>query len=175
MADAQPEFSHNTGRALLALDLQRKVTEATTIASAPGILTRCSSAPKPFLAFYPVLPRAAPTKLSTTNFHFIVTHYTVELSAPIMDKLHAICNQLPAVPQCGLVLLATVGGLFVASKLFSYLRLVLGSFILPGTNLRKYGKAGTWAVVTGASDGLGKELASLVVNAIEHGVSNSLK
>lgn len=117
------------------MDLQRKVTEATTIASAPGILTRCSSAPKPFLAFYPVLPRAAPTKLSTTNFHFIVTHYTVELSAPIMDKLHAICNQLPAVPQCGLVLLATVGGLFVASKLFSYLRLVLGSFILPGTNV----------------------------------------
>ncbi|KAJ4153525.1 hypothetical protein LMH87_010009 [Akanthomyces muscarius] len=77
-----------------------------------------------------------------------------------MDKINQHLGSLPAMPHCGLVLLATVGGLFVASKLFSYLRLVLGSFILPGTNLRKYGKPGTWAVVTGASDGLGKEFAA---------------
>ncbi|KAM3436236.1 hypothetical protein NHJ13734_005176 [Beauveria thailandica] len=77
-----------------------------------------------------------------------------------MDKINQQLGNLPAMPHCGLVLLATVGGLFVASKLFSYLRLVLGSFFLPGTNLRKYGKPGTWAVVTGASDGLGKEFAA---------------
>ncbi|OAA58341.1 NAD(P)-binding domain protein [Cordyceps fumosorosea ARSEF 2679] len=77
-----------------------------------------------------------------------------------MDKVNQLLGKLPAMPHCGLVLLATIGGLFVASKLFSYLRLVLGSFILPGTNLRTYGKPGTWAVVTGASDGLGKEFAS---------------
>lgn len=52
-----------------------------------------------------------------------------------MDKINEYLGKLPAVPHCGLVLLATVGGLFVASKLFSYLRLVLGSFILPGTNV----------------------------------------
>lgn len=53
-----------------------------------------------------------------------------------MDKIREYLGEVPAMPHCGLVLLATVGGLFVATKLFSYLRLVLGSFILPGTNVR---------------------------------------
>jgi len=36
----------------------------------------------------------------------------------------------------------------------------LQTFILPGTDLKKFGaKKGTWAVVTGASDGIGKEFA----------------
>lgn len=53
-----------------------------------------------------------------------------------MDKINQHLGSFSAVPHSALVLLATVGGLFVASKLFSYLRLVLGSFILPGTNVR---------------------------------------
>ncbi|KAH0115638.1 NAD(P)-binding protein, partial [Aureobasidium melanogenum] len=32
-------------------------------------------------------------------------------------------------------------------------------FILPGTSLSKFGRKGSWAVVTGASDGIGKEYA----------------
>lgn len=72
-------------------------------------------------------PAAAPTQLSTT----------IVCCTLIMDKVNQLLGKLPAMPHCGLVLLATIGGLFVASKLFSYLRLVLGSFILPGTNVRR--------------------------------------
>ncbi|KAJ7879286.1 3-ketoacyl-CoA reductase [Mycena olivaceomarginata] len=37
---------------------------------------------------------------------------------------------------------------------------VLQTFILPGTSLKRFGaKKGAWAVVTGASDGIGKEFA----------------
>ncbi|KAK4099715.1 NAD(P)-binding protein [Parathielavia hyrcaniae] len=63
-------------------------------------------------------------------------------------------------PQAGHWALAGIGALFVARKALSFLQLLLNCFIISGTNLRKYGKKGTWAVVTGASDGLGKEFAS---------------
>lgn len=53
-----------------------------------------------------------------------------------MDKIQEHLGKLPAMPHCGLQILAAIGGLFVASKLFSYLRLVLGSFVLPGTSVR---------------------------------------
>ncbi|KAH6605350.1 hypothetical protein Trco_007057 [Trichoderma cornu-damae] len=74
--------------------------------------------------------------------------------------MESIASFLENVPQALQWALAGVGALFLGSKLFSYLSLVLGSFLLPGTNLRKYGGPGTWAVVTGASDGLGKEYAT---------------
>ncbi|CEJ89994.1 Putative Very-long-chain 3-oxoacyl-CoA reductase [[Torrubiella] hemipterigena] len=76
--------------------------------------------------------------------------------------MNAITNHFsngPVIPQSVQLALAGVGSLFLATKLWSYLQLVLSAFLLPGTNLRKYGKPGTWAVVTGASDGLGKEFA----------------
>ncbi|KAF4965449.1 hypothetical protein FSARC_6751 [Fusarium sarcochroum] len=71
----------------------------------------------------------------------------------------AIPDFLQHVPQPLQWGLAGVGALFLGSKILSYLQLVLSAFVLGGTNLRKYGKPGTWAVVTGASDGLGKEYA----------------
>ncbi|KAM4058952.1 short chain dehydrogenase [Hirsutella rhossiliensis] len=77
-----------------------------------------------------------------------------------MEKIQQYLAQLPPVPQSAQWVLAGVGALCLASKLLSYLRLVLSAFVLSGVNLRKYGKAGSWAVVTGASDGLGKEFAS---------------
>jgi 17beta-estradiol 17-dehydrogenase / very-long-chain 3-oxoacyl-CoA reductase len=40
-----------------------------------------------------------------------------------------------------------------------FLNAFLSLFILSGTNLRKYGPKGSWAVITGASDGIGKEFA----------------
>ncbi|KAK8042384.1 hypothetical protein PG994_012867 [Apiospora phragmitis] len=67
---------------------------------------------------------------------------------------------LSAVPQSLLLGFAGIGALYLGSKALSYLQFFLNVFVLSGTNLRKYGKKGTWAVVTGASDGLGKEFAS---------------
>ncbi|KAF7560928.1 hypothetical protein G7046_g3213 [Stylonectria norvegica] len=66
---------------------------------------------------------------------------------------------LQHVPQWVQTGLAGIGALFLGLKVLSYVQLVLSSFVRSGTNLRKYGKPGTWAVVTGASDGLGKEYA----------------
>ncbi|TVY44764.1 Very-long-chain 3-oxoacyl-CoA reductase [Lachnellula subtilissima] len=54
---------------------------------------------------------------------------------------------------------AAIGLLSVSRKVVSYIRLLLSLFVLSGKNLRAYGKKGTWAVITGASDGIGKEYA----------------
>ncbi|KAH9994584.1 short chain dehydrogenase [Xylariaceae sp. FL0662B] len=71
-----------------------------------------------------------------------------------------ITNALEAVPRCVQLAFAGLGALFLASRVFSFANLFLNVFVLSGTNLRKYGKKGTWAIVTGASDGLGKEFAT---------------
>lgn len=73
---------------------------------------------------------------------------------------------------------AFIGLLYVSVKIFSFWRLIASLFVLPGTNvyrplitpshgsykltpsqLTTFGKKGTWAVITGASDGIGKEYA----------------
>ncbi|TGJ78610.1 hypothetical protein E0Z10_g10151 [Xylaria hypoxylon] len=74
-----------------------------------------------------------------------------------MDTIH---DAIAAVPRTAQLALGGLGALWVGSKVLSFLRLVLSMFVLSGTNLRKYGGKGTWAVVTGASDGLGKEFAT---------------
>lgn len=74
--------------------------------------------------------------------------------------MDALNDAMTAIPQPVFWVLAGLGALFVGSKALSCLQFVLNVFILSGTNLRKYGKKGTWAVVTGASDGLGKEFAT---------------
>lgn len=51
------------------------------------------------------------------------------------------------------------GSLFLASKVYSFTRLILSLFILPGKPLRSFGPPSSWAIITGASDGLGKEYA----------------
>ncbi|RAL58971.1 hypothetical protein DID88_009262 [Monilinia fructigena] len=71
----------------------------------------------------------------------------------------ALDTILSNVPKAVLVGLAGIGGVIVAGKVLSYTQLLLSLFVLSGKNLRTYGKKGTWAVVTGASDGLGKEYA----------------
>ncbi|KAI1436671.1 hypothetical protein GGR50DRAFT_202172 [Xylaria sp. CBS 124048] len=73
-----------------------------------------------------------------------------------MDAIH---DAVDAVPRAAQIALAGLGALWVASKLWGFLNLLLSMFVL-STNLRKYGGKGTWAVVTGASDGLGKEFAA---------------
>ncbi|KAI1422014.1 hypothetical protein F5Y12DRAFT_765186 [Xylaria sp. FL1777] len=74
-----------------------------------------------------------------------------------MDTIH---DMIAAVPRTAQLALAGLGALWVGSKVLSLLDLVLSMFVLSGTNLRKYRRKGTWAVVTGASDGLGKEFAT---------------
>lgn len=67
-----------------------------------------------------------------------------------------LLNQMP---NPVLQLLAGIGFLFLASKFASFYRLLISLFVLPGISLRTFGPAGSWAVVTGASDGIGKEYA----------------
>ncbi|KAK3307357.1 uncharacterized protein B0T15DRAFT_501875 [Chaetomium strumarium] len=73
-----------------------------------------------------------------------------------LDKAIELWTSLPQGAQWAL---AGLGALSLARGALSFLQLLLNCFILSGTNLRKYGKKGTWAVITGASDGLGKEFA----------------
>ncbi|KAI6713378.1 hypothetical protein JHW43_004095 [Diplocarpon mali] len=54
---------------------------------------------------------------------------------------------------------AGIGAIWLGTKVISYIRLLFSLFVFSGKNLRSYGKKGTWAVVTGASDGIGKEYA----------------
>ncbi|KAH6659381.1 short chain dehydrogenase [Truncatella angustata] len=74
-----------------------------------------------------------------------------------MAKIDEIVAEVPPYAQW---ILAGIGALYMGGKVLNYIRFFFSVFVLSGTNLRKYGKKGTWAVVTGASDGLGKEFAT---------------
>jgi 17beta-estradiol 17-dehydrogenase / very-long-chain 3-oxoacyl-CoA reductase len=79
------------------------------------------------------------------------------------------------IPQPVVQVLTAVGLLFIAAKVFALIRLFSSYFILPGTlvsdsvygtirhltcfQLTTYGPKGSWVVITGASDGIGKEFA----------------
>ncbi|KAF2152093.1 NAD(P)-binding protein [Myriangium duriaei CBS 260.36] len=71
-----------------------------------------------------------------------------------MDKIVADPWARPAAFAFSLI-----GVLFVSVKIFSFWRMVASLFILPGESLSKYGRRGSWAIVTGASEGIGKEYA----------------
>ncbi|KAL8672218.1 MAG: hypothetical protein Q9168_003320 [Polycauliona sp. 1 TL-2023] len=58
------------------------------------------------------------------------------------------------------ILASTISGfVFITSKLYNLLRLIFSLFILPGKPLRSFGPPSSYAIITGASDGLGKEYA----------------
>ncbi|KAL0933437.1 3-ketoacyl-reductase [Colletotrichum truncatum] len=73
--------------------------------------------------------------------------------------MKGVTDYIGQLPEPVQLVLASIGALFLANKALGYVKFLLGVFVLSGTNLRTYGKPGTWAVVTGASDGLGKEYA----------------
>ncbi|OQD75462.1 hypothetical protein PENDEC_c007G04556 [Penicillium decumbens] len=71
----------------------------------------------------------------------------------------------PGLPTIGALFLLATGGLVVACKVWSFVRVLLSLFVLPGKPLRSFGPPGSWAVVTGASDGLGKEFVLQLARA----------
>ncbi|OCK81905.1 NAD(P)-binding protein [Lepidopterella palustris CBS 459.81] len=59
-----------------------------------------------------------------------------------------------------------LAGLYTISKpILSFFRLLLSLFILPGASLSTFGPKGSWALVTGASDGIGKEYSLQLARA----------
>ncbi|KAI9059139.1 3-ketoacyl-CoA reductase [Trametes sanguinea] len=78
------------------------------------------------------------------------------LAAIPVPSSHVIVTDYP---KLALLLLA-VGSFSVARFAFKTLFVLLQTFVLPGKNLKKYGAGkGAWAVVTGASEGIGREYA----------------
>ncbi|KAL2153605.1 hypothetical protein VTH82DRAFT_4760 [Thermothelomyces myriococcoides] len=77
----------------------------------------------------------------------------------LKETLERAVNHWESLPKSVHWAFAGIGAVYIARWVLSFSQLFLTSFLLSGTNLRKYGKKGTWAVVTGASDGLGKEFA----------------
>ncbi|KAK7045687.1 hypothetical protein VNI00_007520 [Paramarasmius palmivorus] len=74
----------------------------------------------------------------------------------VLETSTALANQYP---WPATVLLA-IGTLSVAKVVYQTLSVLLQTFVLPGTSLKRFGaKKGAWAVVTGATDGIGKEFA----------------
>jgi 17beta-estradiol 17-dehydrogenase / very-long-chain 3-oxoacyl-CoA reductase len=61
--------------------------------------------------------------------------------------------------------LLSTGGLLVVSQIWTFLRVLFSLFVLPGKSLRSFGSKGSWALVTGASDGIGKEFALQLARA----------
>ncbi|KIO33893.1 hypothetical protein M407DRAFT_240809 [Tulasnella calospora MUT 4182] len=62
--------------------------------------------------------------------------------------------------------LAAIGALTLSCYAWNFIKLVTKSFIVPGYNLKKFGaKNGRWAVVTGATDGIGREFALQLAKA----------
>ncbi|PYH90212.1 NAD(P)-binding protein [Aspergillus ellipticus CBS 707.79] len=74
-------------------------------------------------------------------------------------------NLQPGWQTMGASVLLAAGGLFLVSRAFVFVRVILSLFVLPGKPLRSFGPKGSWAVVTGASDGLGKEFALQLARA----------
>ncbi|KAF9435225.1 hypothetical protein BGZ76_006682 [Entomortierella beljakovae] len=74
-----------------------------------------------------------------------------------MDKI----TQLVQKSNCNALTVAAfgaVGAAFVAYKALGLFKLFIDLFLRPGVNLKKYGAGrGGWAIVTGATDGIGKE------------------
>ncbi|KAI4245952.1 MAG: hypothetical protein L6R40_002168 [Gallowayella cf. fulva] len=76
-------------------------------------------------------------------------HTHIDTTMTLGEKLTAL-----------ILLTSTVtGALFLFSKLYNLIRLLFSLFILPGKPLRTFGLPSSYAIITGASDGLGKEFA----------------
>ncbi|KAF8995497.1 3-ketoacyl-CoA reductase [Cyathus striatus] len=67
---------------------------------------------------------------------------------------------------CVATFLLAVGSLALFRLAYQTLSVLLQTFILPGTNLQHFGaKKGAWAIVTGSTDGIGKEFSFQLAKA----------
>ncbi|KAJ9296125.1 ketoreductase [Paecilomyces variotii] len=80
-----------------------------------------------------------------------------------LSKLHL--EVAPGWQTLGAYFLLATGGFFAASRIYTFIRVLLSLFVLPGKSLRKFGPKGSWALVTGASDGIGKEFSLQLARA----------
>ncbi|OAX81747.1 long-chain 3-oxoacyl-CoA reductase [Emergomyces africanus] len=88
------------------------------------------------------------------------------LACDCMDRLARFrFEPAPGWQSNAALLLLLTGGLFTACKLFNFLRALLSIFVIPGQKLSKFGPKGSWALVTGASDGIGKEFSLQLARA----------
>ena len=55
--------------------------------------------------------------------------------------------------------LAGIGAVTILYIAYNVTRVLLSIFVLPGKSLSSFGPRGSWALITGASDGIGKEYA----------------
>ncbi|KIO33892.1 hypothetical protein M407DRAFT_17160, partial [Tulasnella calospora MUT 4182] len=99
-------------------------------------------------------------ELPTPRFQ---THQLSRLSTLSFGNMSDPQNLLSS--SAGLAL-AAIGALSVSCFAWNFIKLVTKSFILSGYNLKKFGaKNGRWAVVTGATDGIGREFALQLAKA----------
>ncbi|KAJ3759462.1 3-ketoacyl-CoA reductase [Lentinula raphanica] len=86
-----------------------------------------------------------------------------------MSYAHSFVNstiQLANAYPLASTLLFGLGAITIARSCYRTFSVLLQIFILPGQNLKRYGaKKGAWAIVTGASDGIGKEFAFQLAKA----------
>ncbi|KAM6495251.1 hypothetical protein JOM56_009874 [Amanita muscaria] len=63
-------------------------------------------------------------------------------------------------------LLLVIGALRISLSTFRLASVLLQTFVLPGNDLKEFGaRQGAWAVITGASDGIGKEFSLQLAKA----------
>ncbi|KAK3069454.1 hypothetical protein LTR53_012186 [Teratosphaeriaceae sp. CCFEE 6253] len=79
--------------------------------------------------------------------------------ADVVDSLKDAAPETDIRASSTTQVFALIGVLWLSLKIFSFWRMIASLFISPGASLSKFGKKGTWAVITGASDGIGKEYA----------------
>lgn len=81
---------------------------------------------------------------------------------PLFDSVQA---QMDAIPYLALGL-QVFGALSLATAISGTLSFVFSNFVRPGVSLKKFGaNKGAWAIVTGASDGIGREFAIQLARA----------
>jgi len=83
------------------------------------------------------------------------------MAVPEARSLFDVAFQYPLIT----VSLATLGALSLTNFFLSVSRVLFQTFVLQGISLKKYGAKGSWAVVTGATDGIGKEFANQLAKA----------
>ncbi|KAL1959754.1 hypothetical protein VTO42DRAFT_1340 [Malbranchea cinnamomea] len=84
----------------------------------------------------------------------------------MIDQLAQYCpDKLSGWQSIALVAVLATGGLTILCKALGFLRVVLDIFVFPGKSLRSFGPKGSWALVTGASDGIGREFAIQLARA----------